>query len=245
MKKLIVVLNLILISMISMAQMSPETMKALGIAPRTEEFSIPPYEPISSIFPEKTYFVSSVANTTNNEIIKYEPLITFLFDGNMINTSYKTPYGQNWFKIIGKFDNGKNYDDFFTQKFLCRDAAGVPVTLALSINKEEIHISIFYSPYKSFNYIVNEASIPAIPEEINVNNGVFGENIGDDISWGEFKNRVNADFGFEIINSKTEEIGKRLIFWYIANGVTSADNKPKRWQKGSSVDDPHIVIERK
>lgn len=245
MKKLVVIFSLILTSIVSMAQMSPETMKALGIAPRKEEFSIPPYEPINFIFSNKTCFISSVANVRNNEIIKPEPLITFLFDGNVITTSYKTPDGQNWFQILGKFDDGKYYDDFFTQKFFCKDAAGSPVTLTLSVNAEEIHISIYYTPYKSFNYIVSETNIPEVIEEININNGIFGENNAEDLSWDEFKNSVNADLGFNFINPKTEELGKRLIFWYNANGVTSADNKPKRWQKGSSVDDQHIVIEKK
>jgi len=64
----------------------------------------------------------------------------------------------------------------------------------------------------------------------------------------EFKARVNESgklVGIDNLGEKLEPIIKSAVINEIANGVTSADNKPKRWQKGSSVDDPHIIIEKK
>jgi len=224
MKKSIIILSLVLISMISKAQMP--------------------------FFSDSNTYISTYNKTVYGQKETHQPEVTFTFEGDVMTTTMKDQKSR--FRSYGEIETG-NDPDHTWKTYQCLDNSGSRVNLTFAFDKaSKTQVIIIFYKGQTYDYFeVESCTAPIKPVFITDNIeslGVFGENNSEDISIEEFKTRVNESgklIGIDNLGNRLEPIIKAAVFNEIANGVTSADNKPKRWQKGSSVDDPHIIIEKK
>lgn len=226
MKKIIIIISLVLFSINSNCQV-----------PKFSNNLI-----YKASFGEFQYRGSNLTKKLPGEVI-------FSFDDSLMLSNLKDHHSRiRYYKI----EESGNDGDFSYTIYKCLDNASQKITVLMTYQKTENIKSIIlcYSNYDLL-FNVKEFQAPTKPVFITDNIeslGVFGENNAEDISMDEFKARVNESgklIGIDNLGDRLEPIIKAAVFNEIANGVTSADNKPKRWQKGSSVDDQHIVIEKK
>ncbi|NMC57973.1 MAG: hypothetical protein GYA51_01050 [Candidatus Methanofastidiosa archaeon] len=227
MKKLVVIFSLILTSIVSEAQNEPKFSNNLIYKAEFGEFQY----------------------RGSNFTKKLPGPVTFSFDSTLMMSTLKDHHSRiRYYKI----EESGNDGDFSYTTYKCRDNAGQLITVFMTYQKTE-NVSSIILCYSNYDLLFNVKAFPAPIKETFITDdieslGVFGENNTEDISIEEFKTRVNESgklIGIDNLGNRLEPIIKAAVFNEIANGVTSADNKPKRWQKGSSVDDQHIVIEKK
>jgi len=224
MKKLIVILSLVLTSIVSMAQMP--------------------------FFSDSNTYISTFNKNVYGQRITYQPEVTFTFEGNLMITTMKDQKSR--FRSFGEIETGNDADHTW-KTYQCLDNSGSRVNLTFAFDKaSKTQVIIIFYKGETYDYFEVESCNAPVKDTFITDNieslGVFGEKNAEDISMDEFKARVNESgklVGIDNLGEKLEPIIKSAVINEIANGVTSADNKPKRWQKGSSVDDPHIIIEKK
>lgn len=204
------------------------------------------------IFSDQVSYTSTFNKMVYGQRISWQkPEVTFSFEGNLMLTTMKDQFSR--IRSFGEIERGNDADHTWVTH-QCLDNSGSRVNLTMAFDKEsQTQVIIIFLKEQTYMWFeVEEHSALERVADITDNIeslGVVGDrNFGNDITMDEFKVRVNESgllIGIENLGDKLAPMIKAAVINELSTGVTSADNKPKRWQKGSSVDDPHIVIERK